>query len=119
MEFSNGFDALILITLSVCVVVWPTQWISDRQNTWLRAVTVVLVAVHLLFDGPRMQLIGAYAVAVLFLLLFIPRGQDRSEPSSVRESKESATMSSSRWALVILSGACIALSIGWCWLSPR
>ena len=99
-------------TLGFCVVVWPTQWITDAQNRWVRIIGMGLVIAQLIVEGFSLPLLGAYAVAALFALLLIPRGQG-DEPSSVRESKEGSAKKLSRWAMVTACGASLIASIVW------
>ena len=103
-------DWAILGLLGVCVLVWPTQWVTDDQNRWLRAVTVLGVIAQLAFEGLRIELIGAYAVALLFAIRLIPR-KGEVEPSAVRESKESTGATSMRWAMVLGSALAISISM--------
>ena len=111
-------DWLILIGLAVCVFVWPTQLISDRQNRWLRITVISVCAVQVIVDGPRMQLLPAYLVAALFSILLIPR-RGMEEPSAIRESKESRGKKLVRWGMVAGSGVLVLAATILCVLYPR
>jgi predicted dienelactone hydrolase len=119
MNIWNAFDAITLSLLLICVIVWPTQWISDRQNRVLRIIAVSLVALQLIVDGPRAQLVPAYAIALLFVLLLLVNRHAANEPSKVRESKESLAKKLLRWTMVTGAGVFVLMSMLFCFLFPR
>ncbi len=119
MLFWSVVDVAIFIALAACVFFWPTQLISDDQNRWLRIVAVGVVAMQLIGEGPRLQLLPAYLIAGLFALLLIPRGSADDEPSAVRESKESRLKKAARWAIVVTAASLLLASIFYTSLSPR
>ena len=119
MVLWNVLDGLILALLAVCIVVWPTQLISDRTNMWLRIAAIVLVVLQLLVDGPRAQLVPAYLVATLFAILLVGNRSGRNEPSKVRESREGILKKLMRWTLVLGTAVILLISIVFCLLFPR
>ena len=118
MQWGNLHDGVLLLSLALCVVIWPTQLISDAQYRWLRIIAVGLTALQLVVDGPRNQLIPAYLVAALFLVLLIPRASS-AEPSAVREQTEGSSKRMARWAMVVVLGLMLALSMVLCAYFPR
>jgi hypothetical protein len=106
-------DLSMFAFLGVCVLVWPTQWVTDKQNLWLRIASVALTGAQLVIEGPNPRLLGGYIVAALFALFLIPRGEDSTQPSSVRERDEGILKKRSRWMMVIFSAVCLMTSIAW------
>jgi hypothetical protein len=102
----------------LCIVVWPTQLISDRANRWLRIAAICAAALHAVMQWPRMEFIPLYLVAVLFGLLLV-RDRKRDEPSSVRESRESAGQKGVRWILILGCAAALVATVALCLLAPR
>jgi hypothetical protein len=119
MVFWNVLDGLILALLAVCIVVWPTQLISDRTNRWLRIAAIVLVVLQIVVDGPRAQLVPAYLVATLFAILLVAHRPGQEESSKVRESKEGIFKKLVRWTLVCGTAVVLLISILFCLLFPR
>jgi len=111
----NAVDWMILVGLLVCVVVWPTQLITDRQNRWLRIVVVGLCAFQLGVDGPRAQLLPAYLVAAVFLVRLIPR---RSTLPAT-PSKEGIGKKIVRFSVIVGTGFVLLVSILLCLIFPR
>jgi len=105
----NALDWIVLGLLALCVIVWPTQWITDDQNRWLRIAAVLSAIAQVVVQGPRIELVGAYLVAVLFSVRLLPKRS--GVPSSVRESQESMKAKLMRWALVLGSAFSLALSM--------
>ena len=119
MTIQYAVDVLVLLSLLAAVVVWPTQWISDRSYFRLRLAAVSLVALQLIVDGPRLQLIPAYCVALLFAALLILNRHDANEPSAIRERNESMAKKRLRWAMAAGSGVAVLCSVALCVLYPR
>jgi len=118
MHWGNLYDGVLLLSLALSVVIWPTQLISDAQYRWLRIIAVGLTALQLVVDGPRIQLIPAYFVAALFLVLLIPRASS-TEPSAIRERTERFSKRLARWTMVVVVGLTVTLSIVLCVYFPR
>src|SRR5688572_15648819 len=100
---SQAIDWTLVAVLTICVFVWPTQWITDNLNRWLRIVAVSLAVGQIVVQGLRIELVGAYLVAALFAVLLIAR-RGGEEPSAIRESKEGSTAKFVRWVMVLGSG---------------
>jgi hypothetical protein len=114
----NMLDGVVLTLLAICIVVWPTQVISDAANRWLRIVAIAAAAFHAIVQWPRLPFVPAYLIAVLFALLLV-RDRKRDEPSSVRESRESAGQKGMRWILILGSAAALLATVALCLLTPR
>jgi hypothetical protein len=114
----NAFDSFALALFAICIIVWPTQLITDRQNRWLRIAAISLIAIQLVIEGPRVQLFGPYFVAALFAILLIPRSS-ATEPSSVRENREGTAKKLIRWTMVAGTGLLLSVSAALCFLYPR
>ena len=110
MTLTTTVTSIALILLAVCVVAWPTQWIPDRQYRWLRIAAVAAVVLQMIVDQPRLQLVPAYGVAMLFLLLLIAGPGTDGQPSSLRESQEGKRKKLVRWSLVMGSAAALVLA---------
>jgi hypothetical protein len=115
---SNAFDGLILALLLICVVAWPTQWISDRGNRALRIVAVSVIILQLMVDGPRPQLLPAYLVALVVGILLIAN-RDGGKATSIRESKARLVQKLARWTMVLGTGVFLLVSALLCALFPR
>jgi hypothetical protein len=98
-----------LALLMLCVIVWPTQWITDNQNRWLRIVAVCSVVIQIICTGPRIEMVGAYLVSALFAIRLVPR-KGHTEPSAIRESTESTKAKLVRWAMVLGSASALVIS---------
>jgi hypothetical protein len=101
----------MFVLLAACVIVWPTQWISDRANLWLRVAAIVLTALQAIVGGPRLQLLPAYLIAVLFLILLLANRNDGVEPSAIRESEESSIKTIVRWSMVLGTAGLLIVAI--------
>lgn len=119
MSFWNVFDWVAWTLIAGCLVVWPTQLISDSLNRWLRIAAVGLVALQLLVDGPRLAWIPIYLIALLFTLLLVADRNVKDEPSSVRESQESSFKKAIRWTLIAGCAAALIASAVLSFLHPR
>src|SRR5690349_1674635 len=115
----NVFDGLMLTLFAVCIFVWPTQLISDRVNLWLRVAAILLVVLQLMFDGPRPQLLPAYFIAALFLVLLLTHLRREQELSSIRENKEGLRKKIMPWCLVLVTSGLLLTSIVFCLVFPR
>jgi hypothetical protein len=109
MPLAQLFDWAALALIAACIVVWPTQWISDTQNRWLRIAAIGSVAAQLLVAGPHFPLIPAYFVAALFVVLLVLDRRRSDESSAVRERHEGALKKAVRWTLILsCAGAWLA-----------
>lgn len=99
------FDGVVLALVAICILVWPTQLISDSVNRWLRIATIVALAAHVLLAGPSIAFVPTYCVGILFALLLVRDRKVNDEPSAVRESREGAGKTGARWILI---GGCAA-----------
>jgi hypothetical protein len=104
-------DVLTLVLLAVCIVLWPTQLISDQHYRWLRIVAVTTVVVQLIVNGWSAAMLPAYAVAMLFAALLVVGPGTKDGPSKIRESKEGPKKKFVRWAMVTASGVAVLISI--------
>ena len=115
----NIFDALVLTLIAACVVVWPTQLISDGLNRWLRLTTIGSITAQLVLDGFRLPLLPAYLIGVMFAGLLLLDLRVRTEPSAVRESTEGSSKKAARWALIAGASLGLLLSIALSLAYPR
>lgn len=114
----NMLDGVVLTLLAICIALWPTQVISDGANRWLRIVAIVAATVHAIALWPRWPFVPAYLVATLFALLLV-RDRKRDEPSSVRESRESAGQKGARWILILGCAAALIATVALCLLTSH
>ena len=115
----NMFDGLVLVLFALCVAVWPTQFISDNANRWLRVAAIGAAALHAITQWPRVAFIPVYLVALLFALLFMRDRKVNDEASSVRESREGTAKKGARWTLILgCAAALIATVVLSIWLPP-
>ena len=119
MSLWNVFDWVVWTLIAGCLVVWPTQLISDSLNRSLRIGAVGLAVLQLLVEGPRLSWIPIYLIALLFALLLVADRRVKDEPSSIRESKEGSGKKAIRWTLILGSAAALLASIVLSFLYPR
>lgn len=114
----NIFDGVVLTLFAVCIVVWPTQLISDAANRWLRLAAIAAAILHAAIEWPRVPFIPTYMVALLFALLLV-RDRNNDEPSSVREGREGAGKKGARWFLIGGCAAALLATVALCLLLPH
>jgi hypothetical protein len=119
MSAWNVFDWGVFALIAVCIVVWPTQLISDGVNRWLRLAVVGLVMLQCALEGPRLSLSPVYLIALLFALLLLADRRVKDEPSSIRERQEGSIKKAIRWTLILGCAAALLAAIALSYLYPR
>ena len=108
MDWPMLVDSLMLASIAVCILIWPTQFITPVQNRWLRIVTVLLGVVQIAVSGPQPALVPAHLVLVIFIARLLPK-QNLADLNEATTSAPSLTLW--QWAVIAASALALLTSV--------
>lgn len=115
------FDLLLIAALSLCTLgLVVNRLITQGSYKWVIVATVFMCGIQIAFEGPRIQLLLAYATTAMFALsALIGVVSNRIRPPSTTQLRSSIFSRIARWFAAGVTVVAILATIVLCLVFPR